>query len=43
MSSIVLAVLSLLLFPFGTVLGVFMLIGAFDRDVVAYTRHLTRR
>lgn len=37
-SSIVLAVLSLLLFPFGTVLGVFMLIGAFDRDVVAYTR-----
>lgn len=38
-SSIVIAVLSLLLFPFGTVLGVFMLIGAFDRDVVAYTRH----
>lgn len=37
-SSIVLAVLSLLMFPFGTVLGVFMLIGAFDRDVVAYAR-----
>lgn len=37
-SSIVIGVLSLLLFPFGTVLGVFMLIGAFDRDVVAYTQ-----
>ncbi|ANE44277.1 hypothetical protein [Deinococcus puniceus] len=35
-SSIVIAVLSLLLFPFGTVLGIFMLIGAFDKDVQAY-------
>ncbi|MBB5236137.1 hypothetical protein [Deinococcus budaensis] len=37
-SSIVIAVLSLLLFPFGTVLGIVMLIGAFDREVQAYTR-----
>ncbi|PTA68272.1 hypothetical protein [Deinococcus arcticus] len=37
-SSIVVAVFSLLLFPLGTVLGLVMLIGAFDRDVVAYTR-----
>ncbi|UBV43090.1 hypothetical protein LAJ19_02380 [Deinococcus taeanensis] len=36
-SSIVLAVFSLLFFPLGTVLGIVMLIGAFDRDVVAYT------
>ncbi|ABF46165.1 hypothetical protein [Deinococcus geothermalis] len=36
-SSIVIAVLSLLIFPVGTVLGVIMLIGAFDRDVQAYT------
>ncbi|PNY82086.1 hypothetical protein [Deinococcus koreensis] len=36
-SSIVIGVLSLLLFPVGTVLGIFMLIGAFDRQVVAYT------
>ena len=37
-SSIVIAVLSLLLFPFGTVLGVIMLIGVFDREVTAYLR-----
>ncbi len=37
-SSIVIAVLSLLLFPIGTVLGLIMLVGAFDRDVQAYTR-----
>ncbi|MFC5850095.1 hypothetical protein [Deinococcus petrolearius] len=37
-SSIVLAVLSLLVFPFGTVLGIVMLIGAFDRDVRAFLR-----
>ncbi|UQN05168.1 hypothetical protein [Deinococcus sp. QL22] len=36
-SSIVIGVLSLLLFPIGTVLGIFMLIGAFDKDVQAYT------
>lgn len=36
-SSIVIGVLSLLLFPVGTVMGIFMLIGAFDRQVVAYT------
>ncbi|THF83913.1 hypothetical protein E7T09_20565 [Deinococcus sp. KSM4-11] len=36
-SSIVIAVLSLLLFPVGTVIGIVMLIGAFDRSVVAYT------
>lgn len=36
-SSIVIGVLSLLLFPVGTVMGIFMLIGAFDRGVVAYT------
>ncbi|WP_309573152.1 hypothetical protein [Deinococcus sp.] len=36
-SSIVIAVLSLLLFPIGTVLGIVMLIGAFDRAVVNYT------
>lgn len=35
-SSIVVAVLSLLIFPFGTVLGIVMLVGAFDRDVQAY-------
>lgn len=37
-ASIVIAVLSLLLIPFGTVLGVIMLIGAFDREVQGYTR-----
>lgn len=37
-SSTVIAVLSLLLFPVGTVLGIVMLIGAFDREVQAYTR-----
>lgn len=37
-SSIVIAVLSLLLFPVGTVLGIFMLLGAFDREVTAYLR-----
>lgn len=36
-SAIVIAVLSLLLFPFGTLLGIAMLIGAFDRDVTNYT------
>jgi hypothetical protein len=35
-SSIVIGVLSLLLFPFGTVLGIFMLIGAFDKGVQTY-------
>ncbi|MEW6420202.1 MAG: hypothetical protein AB1511_00555 [Deinococcota bacterium] len=38
-SSIVIAVLSLLVFPVGTVLGVIMLIGAFDPEVQAYTSH----
>jgi hypothetical protein len=38
-SAIVIGVFSLLIFPIGTVLGIFMLIGAFDRQVVAYTRH----
>ena len=37
-SSIVIAVLSLLLIPFGTVLGLMMLVGAFDRGVQAYFR-----
>ncbi|WP_029479388.1 hypothetical protein [Deinococcus frigens] len=37
-SAIVIGVLSLLALPIGTVLGVFILIGAFDRDVMAYTR-----
>jgi hypothetical protein len=37
-SSIVIAVLSLLLIPFGTVLGLIMLVGAFDRGVQAYFR-----
>lgn len=36
-SSVVIAVLSLLLFPVGTVLGLIMLVGAFDRQVQAYT------
>lgn len=36
-SAIVIAVLSLLVFPFGTLLGIVMLIGAFDRDVQNYT------
>ena len=35
-SSIVIAVLGLLLIPVGTVLGIVMLIGAFDRDVQTY-------
>lgn len=38
-SSLLIGVLSLLIFPFGTVLGVIMLIGAFDRGV---TNYLTR-
>ena len=37
-ASIVIAVLSLLVFPLGTLLGVVMLVGAFDREVQAYTR-----
>lgn len=37
-SAIVIAVLTLLIFPIGTVLGIVMLIGAFDQDVVAYAR-----
>ncbi|WP_084049984.1 hypothetical protein [Deinococcus hopiensis] len=37
-ASMVIAVLSLLAFPLGTVLGVVMLIGAFDREVQAYTQ-----
>jgi len=37
-ASIVIGVLSLLVFPLGTLLGVVMLIGAFDREVQAYTR-----
>ncbi|WP_221090768.1 hypothetical protein [Deinococcus aquaedulcis] len=37
-SSIVVGVLSLLMFPLGTLLGIVVLIGAFDRDVVAYTK-----
>ena len=36
-SAIVIAVLSLLIFPIGTLLGITMLIGAFDRDVTNYT------
>ena len=36
-SSIVIAVFSLLIPPIFTILGVVMLIGAFDRQVVAYT------
>lgn len=36
-SSILIGVVSLLLFPVGTVCGIIMLIGAFDRNVVAYT------
>ncbi|WP_104991206.1 hypothetical protein [Deinococcus sp. NW-56] len=35
-SSVVIAVLSLLVIPFGTVLGLIMLVGAFDREVRAY-------
>ena len=38
-SSIVIAVLSLLVFPFGTVLGVIMLLGIFDQEVTAYLSH----
>ncbi|MBZ9713980.1 hypothetical protein [Deinococcus multiflagellatus] len=37
-SSLIIAVLSLLIFPLGTLLGIVMLIGAFDREVVAYTQ-----
>lgn len=37
-SAIVIGVFSLLIFPIGTVLGIVMLIGAFDRQVVAYTQ-----
>lgn len=36
-SSVVIAVGSLLFFPVGTLLGIVMLIGAFDRDVTNYT------
>ncbi|WP_291430436.1 hypothetical protein [Deinococcus sp.] len=36
-STIVIAVLSLLALPFGPILGIIMLIGAFDRQVQAYT------
>ena len=36
-SSIVIGVISLLIFPLGTLLGLVMLVGAFDREVVAYT------
>ncbi|MFC4638148.1 hypothetical protein [Deinococcus hohokamensis] len=35
-ASIVIAVLSLLIIPVGTLLGIVMLIGAFDRDVQRY-------
>ena len=35
-AAIVIAVLSLLSFPIGTLLGIFMLIGAFDPDVQRY-------
>nr|WP_184137949.1 hypothetical protein [Deinococcus humi] len=38
-SAIVIGVFSLLIFPIGTVLGIVMLIGAFDKQVVAWTRH----
>ncbi|GGL66095.1 hypothetical protein GCM10010840_00010 [Deinococcus aerolatus] len=38
-SAIVIGVFTLLVFPVGTVLGIFMLIGAFDKQVMAYTRH----
>ena len=38
-SAIVIGVFTLLVFPIGTVLGIFMLIGAFDKQVMAYTRH----
>ncbi|OLV20104.1 hypothetical protein [Deinococcus marmoris] len=38
-SAIVIGVFTLLIFPIGTVLGIFMLIGAFDKNVVAYARH----
>ncbi|GAA5514704.1 hypothetical protein Dcar01_03464 [Deinococcus carri] len=37
-ASIVIAVFSLLIFPVGTLLGIVMLLGAFDRDVRAYLR-----
>ncbi|MFC6750224.1 hypothetical protein [Deinococcus aquaticus] len=36
-STIVIAVLSLLALPFGPILGIIMLIGAFDRQVQAFT------
>ena len=35
-STVVIAVLSLLVLPFGPLLGIVMLIGVFDRDVRAY-------
>lgn len=35
-SSLVIGVLSLLVFPIGTIMGIVMIIGAFDRDVRAY-------
>ncbi|MCP2014722.1 signal transduction histidine kinase [Deinococcus sp. HSC-46F16] len=37
-STLVIAVLSLLVLPFGTVLGLIMLFGLFDREVQAYLR-----
>ncbi|MPY67000.1 hypothetical protein F8S09_09910 [Deinococcus sp. SDU3-2] len=37
-SGLVIAVLSLLVVPFGTVLGLIMLFGLFDREVQAYLR-----
>ncbi len=36
-SAIVIAVFSLLNFPIGTILGVLMLVGLFDREVTSYT------
>lgn len=37
-SSIVIGVLSLLVIPFGTILGILILFGAFEREVTAYLR-----
>ncbi|MVN89037.1 hypothetical protein GO986_20050 [Deinococcus sp. HMF7620] len=38
-SSLLIGVVSLLIFPLGTLLGLVMLVGAFDREVVAYTKN----
>lgn len=38
-SAIAIAVFSLFSFPFGTVLGIVMLIGLFDKEVMAFTQH----